>query len=451
MSRGKICASVRTVNACFTPDGRVRRVARAGFWVVRPQAPCYAGRVRKRKPFVGPEMNSNAYIVSACRTPIGSFQGVLSPLSAPELGAIAVQEAVARARVDVKDVDEVILGQVVTAGSGQAPARQAALKAGLPATVPCLTINKVCGSGLKAVMLAAAAIRAGDADVVVAGGMESMSNAPFAVPGARSGMRLGHGQLVDLVIHDGLWDSFNNFHMGAAAEYTAAKSKITRERQDEYAVRSHQKAVAAMDAGKFARELVAVPVPQRKGDAKMVSQDEGPRRDASLESLAKLRPVFQKDGSVTAGNAPGLNDGAACTVVASEAAVKRLGLAPLARILGYATAGVEPKELFYAPIYAVQNLLSKLGRDIHSFDLIEANEAFSVQALADGDGLGWDWDRVNVHGGAVALGHPIGASGARVLTTLLHALADRGGRTGLATLCLGGGNAVALAVELHGR
>jgi len=396
-------------------------------------------------------MKPDVYIVSACRTPIGSFQGVLSPLPAPELGAIAVREAVSRAGLDPGQVDEVILGQVVTGGVGQAPARQAALKAGLPATVPCLTINKVCGSGLKAVMLAAAAIRAGDADIVVAGGMESMSNAPYAVPGARSGMRLGHAQLVDLVIHDGLWDSFNNFHMGAAAEYTAAKSKISRERQDEFAAGSHRKALAALESGKFTREMVAVSVPQRKGEAKVIVQDEGPRRDVTVESLSKLRPVFQKDGSVTAGNAPGLNDGAACTVVASEEAVKRLGLSPLARILGYATSGVEPKELFYAPIYAVQRLVANLKVDLNHFDLIEANEAFSVQALANGDALGWDWGRVNVHGGAVALGHPIGASGARVLTTLIHALADRGGRTGLATLCLGGGNAVALAVELHGR
>lgn len=391
-------------------------------------------------------MNSDAYIVSACRTPIGSFQGALAPVTATGLGAVAIREAVARAGVDGSNIDDVIMGQVVQAGSGQAPARQASIKGGLPSAIPCLTVNKVCGSGLKAVMLAASAIRAGDAHVVVAGGMESMSNVPYALPGARAGQRLGNGTLLDLVIHDGLWDSFNDFHMGAAAEYTAAKSGISRARQDEFAVESHSKAIAAMEAGKFKSELVAVSVQDRKG-VREVTQDEAPRRDVTVESLAKLRPAFQKDGSVTAGNAPGLNDGAACTVVASGVAVDKFGLKPLGRIMGYASAGVEPKELFYAPIFAVRKLLAQLKLNIGDFDLIEANEAFSVQALADGDELGWDWNRVNVHGGAVALGHPIGASGARVLTTLLYALADRGKRTGLATLCLGGGNAVALAVE----
>jgi acetyl-CoA C-acetyltransferase len=311
-----------------------------------------------------------------------------------------------------------------------------------------MTINKVCGSGLKAVMLATSAIRAGDAEVVVAGGMESMSNTPYMLDRARTGYRLGHGKLVDVMIHDGLWDSFNNFHMGSAAEYTADKSKISRQRQDEYAAESHRKAIAAIDGGKFASETVAVSIPQRKGDPVSFDTDECPRRDTTAESLARLRPAFQKDGTVTAGNAPGLNDGASCTVVASEAAVSSFGLTPLARVVDYAAAGVEPKELFYAPVFAVRRLMEKMGVEIGHFDLIEANEAFSVQALADGDELGWDWERVNVHGGAVALGHPIGASGARVLTTLLYALKERGQKTGLATLCLGGGNAVALAVEV---
>ena len=392
-------------------------------------------------------MAKEAFVVAACRTPIGNYQGTLSPLQATELGAITIREAVRRSGVAGEDVDDLIMGHVVQAGTGQAPARQAAIGGGLPATVPCLTINKVCGSGLKAVMLAAQSIKAGDSEVVVAGGMESLSNAPYALKKARSGYRLGHGELVDIMIHDGLWDSFNNFHMGSAAEYTAEKSGITRERQDEFAAGSHAKAVAATLAGKFEAEIVPVSVPVRKGDPVSFDVDECPRGDNTATALARLRPAFQKEGTVTAGNAPGLNDGASCTVVASEHAVKAHNLKPLARIVAYATAGVEPKELFYAPIYAVEMLMKKMGVTIDHFDLIEANEAFSVQALVDGDGLGWDWSRVNVHGGAVALGHPIGASGARVLTTLLYALKDRNLKTGLATLCLGGGNAVALAVE----
>jgi len=393
-------------------------------------------------------MGREAFIVSACRTPIGTYQGSLSALPAPALGAHVIAEAVRRAGIEGGKVDEVIMGQVVQAGAGQAPARQAAIHAGLPATVPCITINKVCGSGLKAVMLAAQAIKAGDGDVFVAGGMESMSNTPYALDKARTGYRLGHGKLIDIMIHDGLWDSFNDFHMGVAAEHTAEKSKISRERQDEFAASSHAKALSAISGGKFTSEIVPVPVPQRKGDPVNFDTDECPRPGTTKETLAKLRPAFQKDGSVTAGNAPGLNDGAACAVVASELAVKTHGLKPLARVVNYAVAGVEPKELFYAPIFAVQKLMKKMGVAIGHFDLIEANEAFSVQALADGDGLGWDWARVNVHGGAVALGHPIGASGARILATLIYALKDRGRKTGLATLCLGGGNAVALAVEI---
>ncbi|TFH46066.1 MAG: acetyl-CoA C-acyltransferase, partial [Lysobacterales bacterium] len=300
----------------------------------------------------------------------------------------------------------------------------------------------------KAVMLAAQAIRAGDGELFIAGGMESMSNTPYALDKARTGYRLGHGKLIDIMIHDGLWDSFNDFHMGLAAEYTAEKSKIPRARQDEFAAASHAKALAAIAGGKFKAEIVPVSVPQRKGDPLVFDTDECPRPGTSTESLAKLRPAFQKDGTVTPGNAPGLNDGGACTVVASTYAVKAHGLKPLARVVEYAVAGVEPKELFYAPIFAVQKLMKKMGVSIAHFDLVEANEAFSVQALADGDGLGWDWARVNVHGGAVALGHPIGASGARILATLIYALKDRGKKTGLATLCLGGGNAVAMAIEI---
>jgi acetyl-CoA C-acetyltransferase len=385
-------------------------------------------------------------IVAATRTPIGRFLGSLGSLTAPQLGAVVVREAVRRAGVDVGVVDEVIMGHVVQGGSGQAPARQAAIHAGLPGTVPALTINKVCGSGLKAVMLAAQSIKAGDAQCVVAGGMESMSAVPFYLYGIRDGVKFGNQHLVDGVIHDGLWCSFGNCHMGSHAEYTATKAGISREAQDQFALESHQKAVAAIDAGKFKAEIVPVEIQGRKGTT-VVDTDEPPRRETTLEALAKLKPAFEKGGSVTAGNAPGLNDGASALVVTSEAFAKAHGLKVLARITAYATGGGEPKDLFFAPIVAVQSLMRTAGTKIGAYDLIEANEAFAVQALADGQGLGWDWGRVNVHGGAVALGHPIGASGARILTTLLFALADRGKRTGLATLCLGGGNAVALSVE----
>jgi len=385
-------------------------------------------------------------IVSATRTPVGRFLGGLSPLTAPQLGAIVVKEAVRRAGLEVGVIDEVILGHVVQGGAGQAPARQAAIHAGLPGTIPALTINKVCGSGLKAVMLAAQAIKAGDAQCLVAGGMESMSSVPFYLYGIRDGVKFGNQNLVDGVIHDGLWCSFGNCHMGSHAEYTATKAGVTREEQDQFALESHQKAIAAMDGGKFKAEIVPVEIQGRKG-VTVVDTDEPPRRETTLEALAKLKPAFEKGGSVTAGNAPGLNDGASALVVTSEAFAKTHGLTVLARITGYATGGGEPKDLFFAPIVAVQNLMQKTGATIGDYDLIEANEAFAVQALADGKGLGWNRDRVNVNGGAVALGHPIGASGARILTTLLYALADRGKRTGLATLCLGGGNAVALSVE----
>ena len=391
-------------------------------------------------------------IVSAARTPIGRFLGALSSLSAPELGAAAIRAAVERAKIDPNDVREVIMGNVIQGGVGQAPARQAALKAGLPATVSALTINKVCGSGLKSVMLAAQAIRAGDAELIVAGGQESMSNAPYYVHGMRNGVKLGDQQMVDGMIKDGLWCASCNVHMGGHAEYTARKADITRDMQDEFAAESHRRAVAAAEAGKFKREIVPITIPGKKGPT-VVDGDEGPRKDTTRESLAKLRPAFPQQGapadqlSVTAGNASSLNDGAAALVVASEEYANAHGLPILARVTAYATGATNPEDLFFAPIFAVRNLMKKTGQQIGDFDLIEANEAFASQSLADGQGLGWDWSRVNVNGGAIALGHPIGASGARVLTTLLHAMHDRNARTGLATLCLGGGDAVALAVE----
>ncbi|MBK8004295.1 MAG: acetyl-CoA C-acetyltransferase [Gemmatimonadetes bacterium] len=385
-------------------------------------------------------------IVAACRTPIGKYLGGLAGFTAPQLGALAIREAVRRAGIDAATIDDVIMGQVVQGGSGQAPARQAMIHAGLPATIPALTINKVCGSGLKAVMLAAQAIKAGDASCVVAGGQESMSSAPHYLFNYRTGIKAGNQTIVDGMIHDGLWDSFGQNHMGEYAEYTAAKAQVSREDQDAFAAESHRKAVAAQAAGKFAAEMLPVEI-AGKGGTTTVAADESPRKDTSPETLARLKPVFRKDGTVTAGNAPGLNDGASALVVTSLAYAKAHGLAPRARITAYATGGGDPKDLFFAPIVAVRNLLRRAGTRIHDYDLIEANEAFAVQAIADGRELGWDWSRVNVHGGAVALGHPIGASGARVLTTLLYALKDQNKATGLATLCLGGGNAVALSVE----
>ena len=387
-------------------------------------------------------------ILSAVRTPIGKYLGGLSSFAAPQLGAMVVREAVSRAGVDPGAVEEVILGQVVQGGSGQAPARQALIHAGLPATIPAVTINKVCGSGLKAVMLASQAIKAGDAECIVAGGQESMSGAPHYVFGMRGGIKAGNQTMLDGMIHDGLWDSFGCCHMGEYAEYTAEKAGVTREDQDRFAYESHRKAVDAAAAGKFKAEILPVPVPG-KGGPTTISADETPRKDTTVETLAKLKPAFHKDrGTVTPGNAPGLNDGASALVVTSLAFAKAHGLTPLARVTGYSTGGGEPREIFFAPVHAVRNLMARAGTTIGDYDLIEANEAFAVQALADGRELEWDWDRVNVHGGAVALGHPIGASGARVLTTLLYALRDRGGSTGLATLCLGGGNAVALSVEM---
>jgi len=394
-------------------------------------------------------------IISAVRTPIGKFLGALTPVTAPSLGAIAIKAAIARSQIPLDDIDEVIMGNVIQGGEGQAPARQAAIHAGVPGLVPALTINKVCGSGLKAVMLAAQSIKAGDQQVVIAGGQESMSNAPFYVYGMRGGVKFGDQQLVDGLIKDGLWCSFCDVHMGGHAEYTAKKAGISRKMQDEFALASHQKAVAAIDAGKFDAEIVPVEIAGKKGPTS-VCVDEGPRRDTSLEQLAKLRPAFPNDApkdiqpnelSVTAGNAPGLNDGASALVVTSEAYATAHGLPIMARITGYATGGGEPRDLFFAPIVAVNNLMQRTGASIGDYDLIEANEAFAAQALADGQALRWDWNRVNVNGGAIALGHPIGASGARILTTLLYAMRDRDAHTGMATLCLGGGNAVALSVE----
>jgi len=390
-------------------------------------------------------------IVSAARTPIGKFLGGLAALQAPELGAIAVRAALQRAGIAAEEVEEVILGNVVQGGVGQAPARQAAIKAGIPANVSAVTINKVCGSGLKAVMLAAQAIKAGDRQVLVAGGQESMSNAPYYVYGMRNGVKLGDQQLVDGMIKDGLWCAFCDIHMGGHAEYTAKKAGISRGDQDQFAAASHRKAVAAQEAGKFKDEIAPVEIRGRKG-VTTIDMDESPRKDSTVESLGKLRPAFQHEAvaanelSVTAGNASSLNDGAAALVVTSAAYANEHELDVLARITGYATGATEPQDLFFAPIVAMQNLMKQGNRKIGDYDLIEANEAFASQALADGQALGWDWDRVNVNGGAIALGHPIGASGARVLTTLLYAMLDRGARTGVATLCLGGGDAVALSV-----
>ena len=387
-------------------------------------------------------------IVAAARTPIGKFLGSLASVSAPELGAAAIKAAIGRAGILAADIDEVIMGNVVQGGVGQAPARQAMLKAGIPATVSALTINKVCGSGLKAVMLAAQSIKAGDAQVIIAGGQESMSNAPFYVHGMRNGVKLGDQKMIDGMIKDGLWCASCDVHMGGHAEYTAKKAGITREQQDEFAAASHRKAVEAQKAGRFKSEMAPVTIAGKKGDT-VVDIDEGPRADTTADGLAKLRPAFGKgdDATVTAGNASSLNDGGAALVVTSQEYAETHGLAMLGRITAYATGATNPQDLFFAPITAVNNLMKKEGKTIAQYDLIEANEAFASQALADGAGLAWDWDRVNVNGGAIALGHPIGASGARVLTTLLHALKDRSLESGLATLCLGGGDAVALSVS----
>ena len=392
-------------------------------------------------------------ILGGGRTPIGRFLGALSPLAAPELGGIAIRAALERSGIDPASVDEVIMGNVVSAGEGQAPARQAAIYGGVPATVPAVTVNKVCGSGLKAVMLAAQAVRAGDAQLVLAGGMESMSNVPHYVRGFRSGIKFGDQTLQDGVVLDGLWCAFGQCHMGGHAEYTAAKAGISRAEADEFSLRSHRLAIDAMDGGKFEQEIVPVSIETRRGTT-MVNSDEGPRRDTSLEVLGKLPPAFGADAPddieelvVTAGNAPGLNDGAATVAVSSLEFAEAHGISVRAEISAYAAAGAEPQDLFFAPVAAVKNLMEKEHTRIGDYGLVELNEAFAVQALADMRALEMDPERVNVHGGAVALGHPIGASGARILVTLLGAMEDRNVETGLASLCLGGGNAVALSVR----
>ena len=386
-------------------------------------------------------------IISAVRTPIGKFQGALKSMSAPQLGALVVKAAVERAGLTPQQIDEVIMGNVVSAGLGQNPARQAALRGGLLPDVAAMTINKVCGSGLKAVALAAQAVQVGDSDIVVAGGMESMSNAPYLLPNAREGYRLGNGTIVDSMIHDGLWDAFENYHMGNTGENVAEKYRVSRERQDEFALNSHRKAVAAIKAGKFRDEILPVPIPQRKGDPVVFDTDESPRPDASIEVLRALKPAFKKDGTVTAGNAPGVNDGAAALVVTSAARAAALKTTPIARIIGNAVSGIEPAMVMMAPVKAVRKLVEKIGWKLADVDLFELNEAFSVQALAVIEQLELNPERVNVNGGAVALGHPIGASGARILVTLLYEMQRRRARRGIAALCLGGGNAVALAVE----
>ena len=390
---------------------------------------------------------NNAVILSAVRTPTGKFLGALKEFTAPQLGALAVREAVARAGIDPQLVDECIMGNVIQSGNGQNPARQAALNGGLPDSVAALTINKVCGSGLKAVMLAAQGIATGDIEIAVAGGMESMSNAPYLVPRIREGLRMGNGTLVDSMIQDGLWCAFDNCHMGMSGETVAEKFSVGRTEQDAYAAESHRKAAHATSEGWFKDEILPISIPQRKGNPIIVDKDEPIRADTTVEALGALKAAFKKDGTVTAGNAPGVNDGAAALVVTSEARAKALGIAPIARIIGQATSGLAPGMVMMTPVEAVRKVAKKVGWDLKDVDLFEINEAFSVQLVAVMRELGIDAAKVNVHGGAVALGHPIGASGARVLTTLLYALKRRGAKRGIAALCLGGGNGVALAVE----
>ncbi|OFJ45318.1 acetyl-CoA acetyltransferase [Pseudomonas koreensis] len=386
-------------------------------------------------------------IVAATRTAIGSFQGSLANVSAVDLGAAVIRQLLEQTGLDGAQVDEVIMGQVLTAGAGQNPARQAAIKAGLPHAVPAMTLNKVCGSGLKALHLGAQAIRCGDAEVIIAGGQENMSLSNYIMPGARTGLRMGHAQIVDTMISDGLWDAFNDYHMGITAENLVEKYEISREQQDAFAAASQQKAAAAIEAGRFVDEITPILIPQRKGDPVAFKVDEQPRGDTSAESLAKLRPAFKKDGSVTAGNASSLNDGAAAVILMSAEKAKSLGLPVLARIAAYANAGVDPAIMGIGPVSATRRCLDKAGWNIDQLDLIEANEAFAAQSLAVAKDLQWDLDKVNVNGGAIALGHPIGASGCRVLVTLLHEMLKRDAKKGLATLCIGGGQGVALALE----
>jgi acetyl-CoA C-acetyltransferase len=395
---------------------------------------------------------NEAVILSAARTAIGKFQGGLSTIPAVHLGAVAVKAAVERAGVDPNDIEEVLMGNVIQAGNGQAPARQAAIFAGLPAIVGATTINKVCGSGLKAVMLSAQAIRAGDANLFVAGGMESMSRSPYLVNGRSGELKFGNQSLTDALLNDGLWDPFENWGMGNAAEFIADEYKVTRDAMDKFALRSHLKAVAAEEAGRFKLEIVPVQISGRRGEVTLFDIDEGSRKDATLESLAKLKPSFKADGKVTAGNASSMNDGAAAVVVSSRGYAEKNNLKPIAHVIGYAQVAVEPKYLFAAPSYAIPKLLKKVDWELSDVDLFEINEAFAAQVLANGYALadqGWDWDKVNVNGGAISLGHPLGASGARILTTLIYALKDRGLKRGVASLCLGGGEAVAMAVEVE--
>ncbi len=387
-------------------------------------------------------------ITGAARTPVGRFLGGLSTLSAPELGAIAIKAAIERSKLDPKEINGVIMGHVCPAGLGQAPARQAQIKAGLSPEIPALTVNKVCGSGLIAVVLAAQQIKVGDADIMIAGGQESMSNVPYYLHQLRVGNKMGDVKLKDGMIYDGIWCAFENVHMGILGEFTAERSTITREMQDEWAANSHLKAIEAIKAGKFKTEIIPVSIPQRKGDPKVIDTDEGPRADTTLETLKKLKPAFKEGGTITAGNASSINDGAAALVVMSKTVADTHNIKPIANITGYAVGSVEPKMLFYAPVKAVKKLTKKLGVDANFFDLIEINEAFSSQTLADIKELNLDKNKVNVHGGAVALGHPIGASGARILVTLIHALKDRNLKKGLAAICLGGGESVAMSVEL---
>ncbi len=392
--------------------------------------------------------DSQPVLVAATRTPTGRFLGGLSTFSAPQLGSFAIREAARRAGINPGEIEEVIMGNVVSAGEGQAPARQAALGAGIPADIPAVTVNKVCGSGLEAVMLAAQAIKAGDGALFVAGGMESMSNAPYLLTKARTGYRMGDAEMIDAVVHDGLWCAFEDVHMGEEAEIVAEAYGVTREEQDRFAYESHMKAQAATDAGRFADEIVPIEIASKKGTT-TIDRDEPIRPDTTFDALASLKPAFRKQGgTVTAGNAPGLSDGASATVVASEAYAREHGLPILARITGYASAAIEPRMIFACPPRAVRKLLERTGEKMSAFDVIEVNEAFAAQTLANGKELDWDWSRVNPNGGAVALGHPIGSSGSRVLTTLLYELRRRGGGKGLATLCLGGGGAVAMSIEV---
>jgi len=386
-------------------------------------------------------------IVAATRTAIGSFQGSLANVSADDLGAAVIRQLLAQTGLDPAQVDEVIMGQVLTAGAGQNPARQAAIKAGLPFAVPAMTLNKVCGSGLKALHLGAQAIRCGDAEVIIAGGQENMSLANYVMPGARTGLRMGHAQIVDTMISDGLWDAFNDYHMGITAENLAEKYSLTREQQDAFAAASQQKAVAAIEAGRFVDEITPILIPQRKGDPLSFATDEQPRAGTTAESLGKLKPAFKKDGSVTAGNASSLNDGAAAVILMSAEKAKALGLPVLAKIAAYANAGVDPAIMGIGPVSATRRCLDKAGWNVDQLDLVEANEAFAAQSLAVAKDLEWDLNKVNVNGGAIALGHPIGASGCRVLVALLHEMLKRDAKKGLATLCIGGGQGVALALE----